>query len=355
MTRLHKFTNLVAVTLPPAALITGIVLLWHRAIGPVQLAVLLVSYVLTAGGITLGYHRLFTHRSFQTSAPMRAILAIAGSLALEGSVITWVADHRKHHTFTDQEGDPHSPHLAGPGLGGALKGLWHAHMGWLFETVGQAEQERYAPDLLKDRALRTIDRLFPLWILLSLAIPGLVCLAIEGTWWSFLTGVIWGGLVRVFLVHHVTWSINSVCHFFGKRRFDVEDESRNVFWLAPFSMGESWHHNHHAFPTSAFHGLKLGERLADPTGLIILAMEKLGLAWNVVRVSPERQAAKLADAAHVVRSVATDAATSARLAAVNARQAASDAAGAARQAALNSAAGAAGAGHGAAGAGPLSA
>lgn len=338
MTRVHKFTNLLGVALPPAALVLGIVLLWHRAIGPLVLAILLVSYVLTAGGITLGYHRLFTHRSFQTSAPMRAVLAIIGSMALEGSVITWVADHRKHHTFTDQEGDPHSPHLAGPGFGGAIRGLWHAHMGWLFESVGQAEQERYAPDLLKDPTIRRIDRLFPLWIVLSLGLPGLIAFAIAGTWWAALMGVVWGGLVRVFLVHHITWSINSVCHFFGNRRFDVEDESRNVFWLAPFSLGESWHHNHHAFPTSAFHGLRLGERLTDPTGLMILLLERLGLIWNVVRVSPERQAAKLAGAASTVRTVATDAATSAKLAAANARHAATGAASSARFAASEAAA-----------------
>ena len=326
MTRIHKLTNLIAVTVPPAALIVAIVLLWHRAIGPVELVILAVSYVLTTLGITLGYHRLFTHRSFQTSAALRALLAIIGSMAVEGSVITWVADHRKHHAFTDQEGDPHSPHLAGPGFVGAVKGLWHAHCGWLFESVGTAERERFAPDLVKDPTLQVIDRLFLLWIFLSLAIPAAIGYAIGGTLSSALTALLWGGLVRIFLLHHVTWSINSVCHFFGKRRFAVEDESRNVFWLAPLSMGEAWHHNHHAFPTSAFHGLKLSERLADPTGLVILALEKVGLVWNVVRVSPERQAAKLAGAAKAARQAASDA-TQAALSSVTAAGAPSGAAG----------------------------
>jgi stearoyl-CoA desaturase (delta-9 desaturase) len=213
-------------------------------------------------------------------------------MAVEGSVITWVADHRKHHAFADVEGDPHSPHLAGPGFWGAAKGLWHAHIGWLFETVGTADRQRFAPDLVKDRALRVIDRLFPLWITLSFLIPFALGWLIGGGLTAALSALLWGGLVRVFLLHHVTWSINSVCHFFGRKRFDIKDESRNVFWLAPLSMGEAWHHNHHAFPTSAFHGLRWWERLTDPTGVLIWALERLGLVWNVVRISPERQQAK---------------------------------------------------------------
>jgi stearoyl-CoA desaturase (delta-9 desaturase) len=165
-------------------------------------------------------------------------------------------------------------------------------MGWLFETVATADRHRFAQDLVKDRALLVIDKLFGFWVALSFFIPFAVGWIVGGGWGSALSAVLWGGLVRIFLLHHVTWSINSVCHFFGRRRFDVDDESRNVFWLAPLSMGESWHHNHHAFPTSAFHGLRFWERLADPTGVLIALLEKLGLVWNVVRVSPERQAAK---------------------------------------------------------------
>jgi stearoyl-CoA desaturase (Delta-9 desaturase) len=292
MTRTHKIVNLAGVGAPPLGLIVAIVLLWNRAIGPLELALMIGLYVATALGVTLGYHRMFTHRAFEASRPFRAIVAVLGSMAVEGSVITWVADHRKHHAFTDVEGDPHSPHLSGPGFLGAVRGLWHAHVGWLFETVGTAERERFAPDLVKDRALRVIDKLFFLWVVLGFAIPFALGWLVGGGLGTALTALLWGGLVRMFLLHHVTWSINSVCHFFGRRRFDVEDESRNVFWLAPFSMGESWHHNHHAFPTSAFHGLRLWERIADPTGLVIALLEKLGVVWNVVRVSPDRQAAK---------------------------------------------------------------
>jgi stearoyl-CoA desaturase (delta-9 desaturase) len=292
MTRAHKIANLIGVSLPPIGLIAAIVLLWNRAVGPLELALMIGLYVLTCLGVTLGYHRMFTHRAFEASRVFRAIIAVLGSMAVEGSVITWVADHRKHHTFTDQEGDPHSPHLAGPGIWGAIKGLWHAHIGWLFETVGSADRERFAADLLKDRAMRVIDKLFFVWVGLSFAIPFALGWVLGGGFGAALTALLWGGLVRVFLLHHITWSINSVCHFVGRKRFDTDDESRNVFWLAPFSMGEAWHHNHHAFPTSAFHGLSRLERLADPTGLLIALLEKLGLVWNVVRVSPERQRAK---------------------------------------------------------------
>ena len=294
MTRTHKIVNLIGVALPFAALVAAIALLWNRAIGPLELGLMTGFYVITCLGVTLGYHRMFTHRAFESSRTFRTVIAILGSMAVEGSVITWVADHRKHHAFTDKEGDPHSPHLSGPGVWGALRGLWHAHIGWLFETVGTSDKERFAPDLVKDRALQIVDKLFFLWITLTFAIPFAIGWVIGGGLGAALTALLWGGLVRVFLLHHVTWSINSICHFFGRQRFDVADESRNVFWLAPLSMGEAWHHNHHAFPTSAFHGLRWWEKLADPTGLVIVLLEKLGLVWNVVRVSPERQAQKLA-------------------------------------------------------------
>jgi stearoyl-CoA desaturase (Delta-9 desaturase) len=292
VSRTHKIVNLIGVPLPLVGVLAAIVLLWDRAIGPLELALLAGLYMLTALGVTLGYHRMFTHRAFESSRTFRAIVAVLGSMAVQGSVITWVADHRKHHTFTDQDGDPHSPHLAGPGFWGAVKGLWHAHVGWLFESVGTAERERFASDLLKDRVLRVVDKLFFLWVGLSFALPFALGWLIGGGFAAALTALLWGGFVRVFLLHHVTWSINSVCHFFGRKRFAIEDESRNVFWLAPLSMGEAWHHNHHAFPTSAFHGLSRWERVADPTGLLIAVLEKLGIVWNVVRVSPERQRAK---------------------------------------------------------------
>jgi stearoyl-CoA desaturase (delta-9 desaturase) len=292
VSRIHKIGNLIGVGVPPLCVVVAIIVLWNHAIGPLELSLMVGLYVITALGITLGFHRMFTHRAFEASRTFRAIVAVLGSMAVEGSVITWVADHRKHHAFTDIEGDPHSPHLAGPGFLGAIKGLWHAHIGWLFEGVGTADRERFAPDLVKDPALQVVDKLFFLWVALGLVIPFALGWIIGGGVGTALTALLWGGLVRVFLLHHVTWSINSVCHFIGRKRFDIDDESRNVFWLAPFSMGEAWHHNHHAFPTSAFHGLRLWERIADPTGLVIALLEKLGLVWNVVRVSPDRQAAK---------------------------------------------------------------
>jgi stearoyl-CoA desaturase (Delta-9 desaturase) len=293
MTRAHKLVNLIAVPMPLVGLLVAIALLWNRAIGPLELSLMIGFYVVTCLGVTLGYHRMFTHRAFESSRAFRTFIAVLGSMAVEGSVITWVADHRKHHAFTDQEGDPHSPHLSGDGFWGSVKGLWHAHMGWLFESVGTAERERFVPDLLKDRALRFVDKTFALWVAVSFAIPFVLGWAIGGGLGTALTALLWGGFVRVFLLHHVTWSINSICHFVGRKRFNVDDESRNVFWLAPLSMGEAWHHNHHAFPTSAFHGLRRWERLTDPTGLVISLLEKLGIVWNVVRISPERQLAKM--------------------------------------------------------------
>jgi stearoyl-CoA desaturase (delta-9 desaturase) len=203
-------------------------------------------------------------------------------------VLDWVADHRKHHAFSDVEGDPHSPHI---GHGSGLRGLWHAHTGWLLENQGQADWKKYAPDLYEDRAMRRIGRSFPQLVLATLLIPTLAGFVLNGfTAAGALEGYIWGGLVRIFFVHHVTWSINSICHTFGSRRFEVDDRSTNVWWLAAFSLGESWHHNHHAFPRSAFHGLRWYE--IDLSGMIILAMQRVGLAWNVVRITPERQEQK---------------------------------------------------------------
>src|SRR5947209_49086 len=227
MTRRHKIINLIAVPLPLVALIVAIGLLWGHGIGPLELGLMIGFYVITCLGITLGYHRMFTHRAFESSRAFKVFIAVLGSMAVEGSVITWVADHRKHHAFTDVDGDPHSPHLAGPGFWGALKGLFHAHVGWLFETVGQADRQRFAPDLVKDRALQVIDKLFFLWITLTFAIPFALGWIIGGDLEAGLWALLWGGIVRVFLLHHVTWSINSVCHFFGSKRFRIDDESRN--------------------------------------------------------------------------------------------------------------------------------
>ncbi|HEY5057500.1 MAG TPA: acyl-CoA desaturase [Gaiellaceae bacterium] len=292
MSRTHKIVNLIGIVGPLVGLVAAIGLLWDHGVGSTQLVMLGVGYVLTGLGITVGYHRLFTHRSFQTYRPVRYAFAILGQLAIEGNVITWVADHRKHHQFSDHEGDPHSPHAGfGDGVLEALHGLWHAHTGWLFSLEGRAEQAKYAKDLLQDRGMRIIAKLFFPMIIASLLIPALIGWALIGGWYGFISGLIWGGAVRIFLLHHITFSINSICHFWGRRRFRSEDESRNVWWLSWISFGESWHNNHHAFPTSAFHGLR--PRELDPGALTIWTMEKLGLAWQVVRIPPEKQSRKL--------------------------------------------------------------
>lgn len=289
----EKIMNLLAVVLPFAATITAIVLLWNSLVTPADLAIMVVMYLVTAIGITVGYHRLLTHRSFITLKPVEYMFAILGSMAVQGPPLAWVADHRKHHAHTDVEGDPHSPHVGhGEGVMSVWKGLWHAHTGWLFSEQGRADWRRYAPDLYEDRGMRIISRSFGLLVLASLLIPTAAGALVTGTWQGALTGLLWGGFVRIFFVHHVTWSVNSVCHFLGSRRFNVDDHSTNVFWLAIPSLGESWHHNHHAFPRSASHGLK--RREIDPSALIISGMEKVGLARNVVRISPERQAQKQA-------------------------------------------------------------
>ena len=234
MTRLERNVNIAAVVIPFLGLFASGVLLWNSLLGPRDLVLFLVMYLLTGFGITVGFHRLLTHRAFETHAWVRYLFAILGSMALEGSVIDWVADHRKHHTFPDEEGDPHSPHVhEGSGLKGMLHGLYHAHVGWLFSTHGQASSRRYARDLAEDPRMRRINRAFPWLALASLALPALLGFVISGgSWLAALTAYIWAGLARVFLVHHVTWSINSICHFFGRRRFELEDRSTNVFWLA---------------------------------------------------------------------------------------------------------------------------
>jgi stearoyl-CoA desaturase (delta-9 desaturase) len=294
MTRAQRYTNLAAVVLPLVAFVAAIVLLWNRIVGWHDLVLLAVLYVLTGLGITVGFHRMLTHRSFQTSKTVERIFAVLGSLAVQGSVIQWVSDHRKHHAHTDQDGDPHSPHagFAGGGVLGTLRGLFHAHVGWILTEEGGEHRARYAKDLVEDRGMKRISDNFHWLVLVSLALPGLAGFLVTGRVTGALTGILWGGFVRIFLLHHVTWSINSICHFFGTRRFDVDDHSTNVFWLALPSFGESWHHNHHTFPRSAEHGLKRWEKAMDPSAVVIGAMERLGLVWNVVRITPERQLEK---------------------------------------------------------------
>jgi len=284
MSRTARNVNLAGVIVPFVAFLGALVLLWNRAVGPLDLGILAVMYLLSGIGVTVGFHRLLTHRAFETHRPLKYVFAVLGSLSVQGPVITWVADHRKHHAHTDEEGDPHSPHV---GHGSGLRGLLHAHIGWLMVSMGRAQRRRYAPELMEDPGMRRINRSFELIVLAGLAIPFALGFLLGGTLTAALTALLWGGLVRIFLLHHVTWSINSVCHFFGRRRFATEDHSTNVFWLALPSLGESWHHNHHAFPRSAQQGLRRWE--LDPSGALIGLLERFGLAWNVVRITPERQ------------------------------------------------------------------
>ena len=293
MTPLERRVNMAAVFLPFAVTIAVIPLLWGSWLDWSDVVVFGFMYLISGLGVTVGFHRMLTHRAFQTHKATRYLFAYMGMLSVQGPVIDWVADHRKHHAHTDVEGDPHSPHVGhGDGVLGSLKGLWHAHTAWLWRTHGQARARKYAKDLVEDRGMRILNKRFPLIALASLLIPAVLGGLLTMSWHGALTGLIWGGFVRIFLQHHVTWSVNSVCHFFGRRRFDIEDQSTNVFWLAIPSFGESWHHNHHAFPRSAVHGM--GRRELDPSAGVIRTMEKLGLVWDVVRITPERQHQKLA-------------------------------------------------------------
>jgi stearoyl-CoA desaturase (Delta-9 desaturase) len=289
---LDRFLTGLVTAIPFVGLLVVAWQVWADLLFWSDLVVFAILYVATGLGVTVGFHRLFTHRSFKAGKGVRAAFAILGSMAIEGPVISWVADHRKHHAFSDQPGDPHSPHVDhGHGLRGALRGLLHAHVGWLFIHTQRGRHERYAPDLLKDPVIRWVNRYFFVWAIGGLVLAFALGWLIGGSFHTALTGLLWGGAVRMLVLHHVTYSINSLCHFFGRRAYETKDESRNLFWLALPSFGESWHNNHHAFPTSARHGLRTWQ--IDTSAMVIALLEKLGLAWDVVRVSPERQAKRI--------------------------------------------------------------
>jgi stearoyl-CoA desaturase (delta-9 desaturase) len=265
---------------------------WNEALHWRDIAIFAVFYVATGLGVTVGLHRLFTHRAFKTGPRTRAVWAVLGSMAIEGPIISWVADHRKHHACSDQEGDPHSPHHGhGEGWKAQVKGLYHAHVGWLFDHTQRGSKERFAQDLLRDPIVSYVDRTFFLWAILSLTLPMAIGWVWGGTIDAALTALLWGGIVRMFLLHHVTYSVNSLCHTFGRQPFETKDESRNFAPVALLSFGEGWHNNHHAFPTSARHGLRRWQ--PDPTAWVINGMEKAGLAWDVVRIPEEHQAKKV--------------------------------------------------------------
>jgi stearoyl-CoA desaturase (delta-9 desaturase) len=256
-------------------------------VGWVDVALVVGLYAFTVLGVTAGYHRLFTHRAFVACRPLKIALAVMGSFALEGSLTSWVANHRVHHRFSDREGDPHSPHS--PARRSPFRGLLHAHVGWLFRPGPETERRDIA-DLLVDRDLVVVSRLFPLFAFATFALPFVVGWVAVGTLAGAITALVWGGLLRIVLVHHLTWSTNSVCHVFGKRPFRSDDQSRNVAVLAALSLGESWHNAHHAFPRLARHGVDRGQ--LDLTALAIRGWEKLGWAHDVHWARPEVLARK---------------------------------------------------------------
>jgi stearoyl-CoA desaturase (delta-9 desaturase) len=284
-----------SVVVPFVGLLAGIVLMWKTdarrwGIGWPEVFAMLAMYALAGFGVTIGYHRHLTHKAFETIRPIRLLLAILGSSAGQGMTIKWIATHRRHHQASDRPGDPHSPHLHGEeGILGMFKGMWHAHLGWAFEQ-DKDDLARSVPDLLSDRAMMRIDQLYFLWLALGILLPGAALGLWYGTWMGFASGVVWGGLVRIFLMQHVTWSINSVCHVWGTRTYRSADHSVNNFPIAIVSLGEGWHNNHHAFPTSARHGLHWWQ--FDSSWLIIWTMQKLGLVWDVRLPNEAAMAAK---------------------------------------------------------------
>lgn len=289
-----RVVTLVAVLVPPLGVASAVGLLWGVAVRPIDVALLVVLYTACGLGITVGYHRLFSHRAFKTTPAVRALLAVLGSMTVQGPVTQWVTDHRKHHALSDRAGDPHSPHGGRDGLLGGLAGFLHAHMGWLLTTKGMERGRRYGRDLYDDPVVRRIDRLYMLWVVLTLGIPFLAGYAVDPTWRGGLTGLVWGGLVRIFLFHHMTWSVNSICHTFGRRAYETDDRSRNNWLIALPTFGEGWHNNHHAFPGSAVHGL--GRLQVDMSWWTIRMLQRLGLAWDVKVPSAARLARRAVQA-----------------------------------------------------------
>ncbi|MEV6872440.1 acyl-CoA desaturase [Amycolatopsis sp. NPDC051128] len=273
---------------PFLALGAAVPVFWGWGVSWLDLIIGGAFFVVSTLGITIGYHRYFTHGAFRAKRALRIALAVAGGLAAQGPVIGWVADHRRHHAFSDREGDPHSPWLFGTSPAALARGFWHAHMGWLFGR-DKTNVDRFAPDLAADRDLRVVDRLFPLWVVTSLLLPALLGGLITLSWWGALTAFLWAGLARISFQHHVTWSVNSICHMIGERPFASRDRSANFWPLAILSMGESWHNSHHADPTSARHGVQRGQ--IDISARVIWVFEKFGWAWQVRWPTAKRLAA----------------------------------------------------------------
>ncbi|MDF5754821.1 fatty acid desaturase [Spongiactinospora sp. TRM90649] len=288
-TKPELITFAVVVGAPLVAIAAAVPFAWGWGLSWLDIVISFVLYIVSGLGVTVGFHRYFTHGSFKAPRPVKIALGIAGSLSLEMSVLDWVATHRKHHKFSDKEGDPHSPWRFGPGFKAMSKGLLYAHMGWLFEST-RANREKYAPDLYKDPVIRKLHSWFPVMAITSIFLPAILGGLLTWSWWGAATAFFWGTLVRIGLLHHVTWSINSICHVFGEEAFQVRDKSRNVWWLAIPSFGESWHNLHHSDPTCARHGALKGQ--IDLSAGTIRLLEKAGWATDVRWPDPERLAAK---------------------------------------------------------------
>jgi stearoyl-CoA desaturase (Delta-9 desaturase) len=278
--RISQIVTLVAVVVPPLGLGSAMGLLWGVAFHWADIALFAGLYVVCAFGITVGFHRYFTHRGFEARAPVKAALAILGCMTMQGPVTQWVTDHRKHHALSDKPGDPHSPHVGrGDGMAGALRGFVHAHVGWMFANMGMEQGREYGRDLYEDRLVRTIDRLYLVWVVLTLGIPFAIGYGIGGTWGAGLEGLVWGGLIRITAFQHATFSVNSICHMFGRQDYRSRDRACNNWLVALLVFGEGWHNNHHAFPVSARHGLR--RRQLDVSWWVIRGLERLKLVWDV--------------------------------------------------------------------------
>ncbi len=283
----EQFLVTLFIAVPTLALIAAVPFAWGWGLTWIDIVLAGFFYLLGGLGVTAGFHRYFTHRSFKANRALRIALAVAGSMAFQGSIITWVADHRRHHIFTDKEGDPHSPWLFGTSAAAVVRGFWHAHLGWLFYK-DKTNIHRFAPDLLADPDIRRVNQQNVGWSTLSLTMPVLLGGLISWSWWGALTAFFWAGLVRIAALHHVTWSTNSICHMIGNRPFTQRDRSTNFWPLAVLSMGESWHNLHHADPTCARHGVRRGQ--LDMTARLIWIFEKFGWAHDVRWPSTRRLA-----------------------------------------------------------------
>ena len=278
--RISQVVTLVAVVVPPLGLVSAMGLLWGVGFHWIDAALFVGLYVVCAFGTTIGFHRYFTHRGFEAGLPVKAALAILGCMTMQGPVTQWVTDHRKHHALSDRPGDPHSPHVGhGDGALGALRGFVHAHVGWMFSNLGMEQGRQYGRDLYDDRVVRAIDRLYLVWVALTLGIPFAIAFAVGGTWRSGVEGLVWGGLIRIAAYQHATFSVNSICHMFGRQDYRSRDEARNNWLVAILVFGEGWHNNHHAFPASARHGLRRGQ--VDVSWWVIRGLERLRLVRNV--------------------------------------------------------------------------